>query len=341
MNDPVPFQSPPLAPSVPAEAPGHPFAATAALLDRARREVKRVFAGQDEVIEQTLACLIAGGHILLEGMPGLGKTHLVLALAKSFGGTFGRIQFTPDLMPSDVTGHSIYDMGKMAFHVRRGPVFANLLLADEINRAPAKTQAALLEVMQEAQVTIDGQSLLLDPPFMTVATQNPVEQEGTYPLPEAQLDRFLMKVVIDYPRENDEKWIVAQATAAASGRGLRADQVETVATREDILVAQEDVARVRAVDEVVGYAVRLARITREAPGISLGAGTRGAIGLVRVAKAFAVMDGRDFITPHDVKQAVLPVLRHRVALSPEMFMSGNTVDGVLLALADSVEAPRG
>lgn len=340
MSETSPSSIPPSGPPISSVGGGHPFAETALLLDQARQQVKRVFAGQDEVVDQTLACLIAGGHILLEGKPGLGKTHLVLSLAKSFGGTFGRIQFTPDLMPSDVTGHTIYDMGKQAFHVRRGPVFANLLLADEINRAPAKTQAALLEVMQEIQVTIDGQTLRLDPPFMAVATQNPIEQEGTYPLPEAQLDRFLMKLLIDYPAENDEKWIVTQATSEASGRGLRADQVETVVTKEAILAAQRDVARVRAVDEVVGYAVRLVRVTREAPGISLGASTRGAIGLVRVAKALAVMDGRDFITPHDVKQAVLPVLRHRVVLSPESFMSGNTVDGVLLSLVDTVEAPR-
>jgi len=311
------------------------------MLEGLRQQVARVFVGQEEVIEQALACLIAGGHVLLEGKPGLGKTHLVLSLAKSFGGTFGRIQFTPDLMPSDVTGHTLYDMGKQTFLVRKGPVFANLLLADEINRAPAKTQAALLEVMQEAQVTIDGDSMLLDPPFMTIATQNPIEQEGTYPLPEAQLDRFLMKILIDYPSEEHENRIVTAVSDGASGRGLRADVVDPVGSKEGILQAQEDVARVRAVEEVVGYAVRIVRATREAPGISLGAGTRGAIGLIRVAKAYAVLDGRDFIAPHDVKQAVLPVLRHRVALSPELFMSGNTIEGVLRSVMDTVEAPRG
>ncbi|MEO0444596.1 MAG: MoxR family ATPase [Verrucomicrobiota bacterium] len=304
-------------------------------------EVKKVFVGQDEVLDQMLACLLAGGHVLLEGKPGLGKTHLVLALAKSFGGSFGRIQFTPDLMPSDVTGHTIYEMGSQSFHLRKGPVFANLLLADEINRAPAKTQAALLEVMQETQVTIDGESIRLEPPFMTIATQNPIEQEGTYPLPEAQLDRFLMKVLIDYPDESEEKWIVSAVASGASGRGLTPQEVGTVASKEAILRAQEQVAAVQAVDEVVDYAVRIVRATRGGSGIHLGAGTRGAIGLVRVAKAYAVMEGRNFIVPHDVKRAVLPVLRHRLTLSPELFMSGETVDQVLRSLVDAIDAPRG
>jgi len=310
------------------------------MLGRIREQVGRVFVGQDEVVSQVLACLIAGGHVLLEGKPGLGKTHLVLALANTFGGEFGRIQFTPDLMPSDVTGHSLYDMSSQSFQIRRGPVFANLLLGDEINRAPAKTQAALLEVMQEAQVTIDGETLKLPPPFMTIATQNPIEQEGTYPLPEAQLDRFLMKVLIDYPDEQFEHWIVASAAAGAGGRGLNPSDVERVCEPQDIIQAQSDVASVKAVEEVVSYALNIARATRNSQGISLGAGTRGAIGLVRVAKAYAVMDGRDFITPHDVKSAVQPVLRHRVALAPELMISGQTVDHVLNTILNSVEAPR-
>ncbi len=333
-------QPTPQAPPNFATGAGHPFAQTANLLTGVREQIGRVFLGQEEVVRQVLASLIAGGHVLLEGKPGLGKTHLVVAMAHTFGGKFGRIQFTPDLMPSDVTGHTLYDMGKQEFTVRKGPVFANLLLADEINRAPAKTQAALLEVMQEAQVTIDGKSYILDPPFMTIATQNPIEQEGTYPLPEAQLDRFLMKVLIDYPDAQHEHQIVANVASGASGRGLRPDEVEKVCGKEDVIRAQNDVAAVKAVGEVVSYALNIARATRTAQGVGLGAGTRGAIGLVRIAKAYAVMDGRDFITPHDVKQAVGPVLRHRVQLSPELVISGQTVDGVLGQITETVPPPR-
>ena len=253
---------------------------TAERLGRIHAEVRKVFVGQDVIVEQLMVCLLAGGHLLLEGKPGLGKTHLVLSMARAFGGLFGRIQFTPDLMPSDVTGHTLYDLGKQEFIVRKGPVFVNLLLADEINRAPAKTQAALLEVMQEEQVTIDGESLKVAPPFLVVATQNPIEQEGTYPLPEAQLDRFLMKALIDYPSESEEAAIVAAASSRAQGKGLRPDSVEQICSLEDMIEMQQDTARVKAVSEVVDYAVRLVRATRHAAGISLGAGTRGAIGLV-------------------------------------------------------------
>jgi MoxR-like ATPase len=303
-----------------------------------REQLKKVFIGQEEVAGQVLAALLAGGHVLLEGKPGLGKTHLVLALARTFGGGFSRIQFTPDLMPSDVTGFRLYDMKSQSFELRKGPVFTNLLLADEINRAPAKTQAALLEVMQEQQVTIDGETLRLKAPFMTLATQNPVEHEGTYPLPEAQLDRFLMKIVIDYPNDEDEVGIVAMAASAGQSRSL--DEVRVVCDTEDVLRAQEETSQVLAVPDLVAYAVALVRATRESRAISLGAGTRGAISLVRVGKALAVMNGRRFVTPDDIKSVALPVLRHRVQLTPEIAMGGQDVDVILRAIIDQVPAPR-
>ncbi len=336
----APVQVQPLS-VIPAPEADRPLQATARAMGRIREQIQRVFVGQASVVDQVLAGLLSGGHLLLEGKPGLGKTHLVLALANTFGGSFGRIQFTPDLMPSDVTGHSLYDMSRQEFQIRRGPVFANLLLADEINRAPAKTQAALLEVMQESQVTIDGQSIVLEPPFMVVATQNPIEQEGTYPLPEAQLDRFLMKILIDYPNQADEEWIVGAAAGGALGRGIDPASVEKICSQDDIVAVQHSVATIQAVSEVVRYAVELVRATRESAGFSMGAGTRGAIGLVRVAKAFAVMDGRDFVAPQDVKAAVAPVLRHRVALSPELLISGESPDEVLQTVVESVDAPRG
>ena len=248
------------------------FSACAEILGRIRTQICRVLYGQDELIDQVLASLIAAGHVLIEGKPGLGKTHLVLSLAKSFGGEFGRIQFTPDLMPTDVTGHTLFDMSSQSFRVRRGPVFTNLLLADEINRAPAKTQAALLEVMQEEQVTIDGESMKLTPPFMVLATQNPIEQDGTYPLPEAQLDRFLMKLLIDYPAREHEATIVDQASSGVGGRGLDPKAVETVCSPEEILRLQEAGVAVQCVPAVVEYAVDLVRATREAAGVSIGGG---------------------------------------------------------------------
>jgi MoxR-like ATPase len=316
------------------------FAEASLLLNTIRQEVSHVFIGQQAVLDQALAALLAGGHVLVEGLPGLGKTHLVVALAKTMGGQFKRIQFTPDLMPSDVMGHSLYDMSQQAFRLRKGPVFANFVLADEINRAPAKTQSALLEVMQETQVTIDGESMPLPPPFMVLATQNPIEQEGTYPLPEAQLDRFLMKILIGYPSMSEEERIVSQVASARAGGGLSPASIRQLCDPEDIVVAQNLCAAVRAVPDVVNYAVRLVRATREAQGISLGAGTRGAIALVRVAKAFALIQGRDFITPDDVKAAVPPVLRHRVQLAPELAISGQQVDHSLELIVRKVEAPR-
>jgi len=307
------------------------------LIQAIRSEISRVILGQDEVIDQVIAALLAGGHVLLEGKPGLGKTALVNTLARTFGGHSGRIQFTPDLMPSDVTGFRLFDMKSQTFQLRHGPVFTNLLLADEINRAPAKTQAALLEVMQERQVTIDGETIALSPPFMTLATQNPVEHEGTYPLPEAQLDRFLMKVVIEYPNERDECEIVNRSASELPGSQ---QPVRIVCRPEDIVAAQSATAAIQAVPEVVGYAVALARATREARQVALGAGTRGAIALVRVAKAYAAMQGRGFVIPDDIKSAALPVLRHRVQLTPEVAISGQEIDEVLRTIVESVPAPR-
>ncbi|MGE9267928.1 MAG: AAA family ATPase [Verrucomicrobiales bacterium] len=322
----------------PVESPD--FEKTRRLVESLRLSLSELIIGQDETLRQVLAALLAGGHILLEGKPGLGKTHMILALSRTFGGAFGRIQFTPDLMPSDVTGFTLFDMKSQQFVTRKGPIFTNLLLADEINRAPAKTQAALLEVMQERQVTIDGESHRLSPPFLCFATQNPIEQEGTYPLPEAQLDRFLMKVLIDYPDEADEASVVSRVTAEAGGRGLDPRELTPLCQPEDIVTAQEIAARVQVVKEVIDYAVRLVRATRESNGLSLGAGTRGAISLIQVAKAHALMEGRDFVTPDDVKSAVLPVLRHRVQISPELAISGQDVDELLTQIASQVEAPR-
>jgi MoxR-like ATPase len=340
MNEENPHSLPSPVFSAPPSVSAGSLERTMEFLQAMKQQVGQVFLGQAKVLEEVMSAFLAGGHVLLEGKPGLGKTHLVLALARSFGGTFRRIQFTPDLLPSDVTGHTLYDMKSQSFQTRHGPVFTNLLLADEINRAPAKTQAALLEVMQEEQVTIDGTTHKLQPPFMTLATQNPIEHEGTYPLPEAQLDRFMMKVLIDYPEAHHEESIVTAATSGTGAGALSIDQVQTVCTREDIIQARRHCAAILAAPEVVSYAVRIVRATRHSQGISLGAGTRGAISLIRAAKANALLQSRAFITPDDVKSAVLPVLRHRVMLAPELTISGQQIDDVLRALANTVEAPR-
>ncbi len=305
-----------------------------------RDQVASAVIGQPGVIEQALIALTAGGHVLIEGVPGLGKTLLVRAIAKTFDGGFARIQFTPDLMPSDVTGHSIYDPASGQFSTRRGPVFTNLLLADEINRAPAKTQAALLEVMQEAQVTIEGVAHALAPPFMVLATQNPVEQEGTYPLPEAQLDRFLLKVHIGYPSYADEVAMTRTVTAGKTGDRIAVDSVQTLIKPQAVQTLQQMAAAVEIDDKVLDYAVRVVRATREFPGIAAGAGSRGALALVRAARALALMRARAYVTPDDIKEVALPALRHRVRPAPELEIEGRDSDSLLAALLEHVPAPR-
>lgn len=310
------------------------------LLQGLRTELQKAVIGQQDVIDDLLTALIANGHLLVEGVPGLGKTLLVRALARCFGGNFARIQFTPDLMPSDITGHAVYDLASEKFKLRKGPVFTHLLLADEINRAPAKTQAALLEVMQERQVTLEGHALDVPQPFLVMATQNPIEQEGTYPLPEAELDRFMLKVHMDYPAAADELALVRQVT-----RSGRADMLEVAALRpllqaRDVPLLQRIASELPLDEQVLDYAVRLVRGTREWPSLTLGAGPRASIALVRCGRARALLRGGEFVIPDDVKDCALAVLRHRVRLAPEVDIEGLSVDQVLRQLIDQVAAPR-
>jgi MoxR-like ATPase len=309
-------------------------------VDEIRAQVSQAFVGQLEVLDQILIALLAGGHVLVEGVPGLGKTLLVRALATALDCSFARVQFTPDLMPSDISGHAFYDPKTEGFRIRRGPIFTNLLLADEINRAPAKTQAALLEVMQEQQVTIEGRSYLLPPPFLAIATQNPVEQEGTYPLPEAQLDRFLLKILMGYPELADEVRMVANVSTGRNAHDFDLGRVQRVIDRAQITAMQQGTALVSADPVVLDYAVRIARATRAWPGISLGAGPRGSLALIRAARAYAVLQSRDFVTPDDIRAVAKPALRHRLTLAPELQIEGQRIDSVIDALLVKVEAPR-
>lgn len=309
-------------------------------VERLKAEIGRVVIGQEDVIEQIIVVLLAGGHALLEGVPGVGKTLLVRALSQAVEAEFARVQFTPDLMPTDVTGHAMYDQREQEFVIRRGPVFCNFLLADEINRAPAKTQAALLEVMQEWQVTIEGESFQLDPPFMVLATQNPVEQEGTYPLPEAQLDRFLLKIDIGYPEATHEFDMVASVTTGHVGDALDVEDIEPVLNLNQVQELQRLASTVQVDRRVLEYAVEIVRATRSSTAITIGSGPRGSIAIIRAARALALIQGRDFVTPDDVKSVAEAALRHRVALSADLQMEGRTPDEVVAGLIERIPAPR-
>ena len=312
----------------------------AEMLERLRNAIGQAVVGQNEVVQQVIITLVASGHALIEGVPGLGKTLLVRALAQAMSLNHARVQFTPDMMPSDITGHAVLDATTRELRVVRGPVFTQLLLADEINRAPAKTQSALLEVMQEYQVTLEGQTHRLPQPFFVLATENPVETEGTYPLPEAQLDRFLLKIQIGYPTAAEEAAVVTRTTTNLAGDQFPLDGVKPCVNERAILTLQQIAARQRTDASVIDYAVRIVRTTREWPGFAVGSGSRGAIGLVRAARVVALLDGRDFVTPDDVKRIALPTLRHRVALTPDALLEGRLPDDLLTAVVESVAAPR-
>jgi MoxR-like ATPase len=310
------------------------------LVDDLRGAIGHAVVGQSPVVEQVLIALVASGHVLIEGVPGLGKTLLVRAMAQALSLAHGRVQFTPDMMPSDITGHAVLDPTTRDLRLVRGPVFTHVLLADEINRAPAKTQSALLEVMQEYQVTLEGQTLHLPKPFMVLATQNPVETEGTYPLPEAQLDRFLFKIEIGYPSSDEEVAVVVRVTADQAGDELPLTNVKPCLDGSGVLHLQQLAARQRVDEQVVDYAVRIVRATRDHAAVAIGSGPRGALALVRGARAAALLEGRAYATPDDIKRIALPALRHRIALAPDALLEGRTANDVLSEVVNTVAAPR-
>ena len=316
------------------------FAAAHDTLVRLRANVARAVIGQRTVVDELLVCLAVGGHALIEGVPGLGKTLLARSIARSARADDVRIQFTPDLMPSDIVGHAMPDAEGRGFTLHEGPVFANVVVADEINRAPAKAQAALLEAMQERQVSIEGETRALPELFLVVATQNPIEQEGTYPMPQAQLDRFLCKILIDYPSAEEELAMLGHVTHERVARDLDLDALEPVCDTDDLLAVQNAASRVTVDDAVARYVVDVVRATRRHSGIDIGAGPRGTIALLRAARGHALLAGTDFVAPDDVKAVAPSVLRHRLQLTPDLDIEGVRADDIVADLLANTDVPR-
>jgi MoxR-like ATPase len=309
-----------------------------ASVDKIRHELGKVIVGQHKMIDQLIVSILANGHILLEGVPGVAKTLTAKLLSKSMALDFSRIQFTPDLMPSDIIGTSVFDLSKSNFEFKKGPVFSNFILIDEINRAPAKTQAALFEVMEERQITVDGKTYIMDEPFLVIATQNPIEQEGTYRLPEAQLDRFLFKISIGYPNLSEEI-IILQKENELQNRNKMAD-VATIVSKSEIKEFQGLLKQIIIEPNLIEYIAKVVLNTRENPFLYLGASPRASIAILNAAKGFAAIKGRDFVTPEDIKEAAIPVLQHRVVVTPEREMEGISASEIIKQIVDSVEIPR-
>ena len=309
-----------------------------ASVQQIRHEIGKVIVGQKDMIDMLIASLLAKGHSLIEGVPGVAKTITAKLLAKSLSVDFSRIQFTPDLMPSDILGTSVFNLKTSEFDFKQGPIFSNMILIDEINRAPAKTQAALFEVMEEQQITIDGNQYKLTAPFMVLATQNPIEQEGTYRLPEAQLDRFLFKIDVDYPNLDDEITILTREHKLEDKK--KTDAINSFLTAKQISDYQNLVTKVLVEEHLLKYIAELIITTRNNPFLYLGASPRASIAILKASKAFAAMEGRDFVTPEDIKRASIPVLHHRVIVTPEREMEGITSKDVIKQIIETVEIPR-
>lgn len=303
-----------------------------------RQEIGKVIVGQERMLDLLLVSMLANGHVLLEGVPGVAKTITAKLLAKTMHVGFSRIQFTPDLMPSDILGTLVFDVKKSDFEYRKGPIFSNIILIDEINRAPAKTQAALFEVMEERQITIDGDTHAMSLPFLVLATQNPIEQEGTYRLPEAQLDRFLMKIEIDYPELDDEIEIISREHHMLTGNKL--SDIHQLVTKEEIFAFQALVRQVRVEPQIISYIAKVVVNTRQNPLLYLGASPRASIALLNASKALAALKGRDFVTPEDIKDVSYAVLGHRVVVAPEKEMEGITAKLIIKQIIESVDIPR-
>ncbi|MFD4762475.1 AAA family ATPase [Streptomyces sp. NPDC058439] len=333
------MSAPPPVPAGTTETLGNGDTARASL-EALRSEIAKAVVGQDPAVTGLVVALLCRGHVLLEGVPGVAKTLLVRALAASLELDTKRVQFTPDLMPSDVTGSLVYDARTAEFSFQPGPVFTNLLIADEINRTPPKTQSSLLEAMEERQVTVDGTPRLLPDPFLVAATQNPVEYEGTYPLPEAQLDRFLLKLTVPLPSRDEEINVLTRHSEGFNPRDLMSAGIRPVADPADLEAARNAVSRTKVSPEIAGYVVDICRATRESPSLSLGVSPRGATALLSTARAWAWLTGRDYVIPDDVKALALPTLRHRIQLRPEAEMEGVTSDSVITAILAHVPVPR-
>ena len=307
-------------------------------VQKVKAEIAKVIVGQNKMIDQLLVAVLSNGHVLLEGVPGVAKTISAKLLAKTLSLDFSRIQFTPDLMPSDIIGTSVFDLSKSTFEFKKGPIFSNFVLIDEINRAPAKTQAALFEVMEERQITADGTTYVLDRPFLVIATQNPIEQEGTYRLPEAQLDRFLFKINIDDPNLAEEIHILQKENDLQSRDKMSA--IATIISQSHIIEFQELVKQILIEQNLIEYIAKIVLNTRENAFLYLGASPRASIAILNAAKGFAALRGRDFVTPDDIKDAAIPVLQHRVVVTPEREMEGITSTEIIKQIVDSVEIPR-